>query len=258
MLELRHVSSAYGSKAALLDISLSFNPGEILAIVGPNGGGKSTLLRTALGLQPKTSGEIMLDGQALETLTPRQIAQKVSYLPQYRNVPDITAQRFVMHGRFPYMSYPRRYTSQDREIVARALKQVDASDLASRSMKTLSGGQRQKVYLAMALAQESRTVLMDEPTTYLDISHQIQLTRIAGRLAAEGKAVVLVLHDLPLAFHMADRLALLDHGRLKAVGSPETLLGSDSVQVSFHVRLQRIDSKDGWQYYYRLSGETEE
>ena len=250
MLELRKVCCAYGSASVLTDISLCFEPGEILCLIGPNGSGKSTLLRTAMGLQPRISGEILLDDRPLDSLTPREIAQKISYLPQFRNVPDITVQRLVMHGRFPYMSFPRHYTAEDREIVAQALEQTEITDLAERPLQSLSGGQRQKVYLAMILAQETETVLLDEPTTYLDIRHQILLTDMARTLADEGKAVVLVLHELPLAFRAADRLALLDGGRITALGTPEHFLSENVTAKPFGVTLRRVLDGNGWQYYY--------
>ena len=249
MLELSHVSAGYSGKTALREVSLAFHPGQVLAIVGPNGGGKSTLLKTAIGLRTRTEGTITLDGSPLEQLTPKQIAQKVSYLPQSRSVPDITARRMVMHGRFPHMSYPRRYTDADRQIVTEALEQADALELADRSVKTLSGGQRQKVYLAMALAQQTDTILMDEPTTYLDIAHQLQVIALARKLAAQGKAVVLVLHDLPMALAGADRLAVLHKGALAALGTPEEIYAKGIIPNIFGVALHRMQTEDGWQYY---------
>lgn len=249
MLELSHVSSEYSGKTVLRDVSLAFHPGRVLIIVGPNGSGKSTLLRTAIHLHPRTGGTIRLDGSPLETLTPRQIAQKVAYLPQSRNVPDITARRMVMHGRFPHMSYPRRYTEADRQIVTWSLEQADARELADRSVRTLSGGQRQKVYLAMALAQQTDTILMDEPTTYLDIAHQLQVIALAQKLAAQGKAVVLVLHDLPMALAGADRLAVLHEGALCALGTPEEIYAGGIIPKAFGISLNRVQTENGWQYY---------
>ncbi len=249
MLELSHVSAEYFGKTALREVSLTFQPGQVLAIVGPNGGGKSTLLKTAIGLLPPTTGTIILDGSPLKALNAKQIAQKVSYLPQSRSVPDITARRMVMHGRFPHMSYPRRYTDADRQIVIEALKQADALELADRSVKTLSGGQRQKIYLAMALAQQTGTILMDEPTTYLDIAHQLQVIALARKLAAQGKAVVLVLHDLPMALAGADRLAVLHKGALAALGTPEEIYASGIIPKAFGVALCRMQTENGWQYY---------
>lgn len=250
MIELIELSAGYPGRLILRNISLSFPPGKIIALLGPNGCGKSTLLRTVMGLQPKIEGEVLLSGQNIEHISPRQLAQKVAYLPQSRTIPNITALRMVLHGRFPYLPYPRRYRKEDYDIAWTSLYQVDAADLANISMQTLSGGQRQKVYLAMALAQDTETILMDEPTTYLDIRHQLDAMSIARRLANEGRAVVLVLHDLCLALRTADIIAVLENGQLQKVGTPNTIFESGVLDEVFQVSLQRTATVSGWQYYY--------
>ena len=251
MIELTNLRAGYPGRTVLEDITLSFPPGQVLALVGPNGSGKSTLLRTALGLIPKLWGEIRVDGDKLEDLSPRQLAQRAAYLAQSRPVPNITAGRMVLHGRFPYLSYPRRYRPEDHAIAQKALEQADALDLARRPMPQLSGGQRQKVYLAMALAQDTGTVLLDEPTTYLDVGHQQEVMVTARLLASEGKAVVAVLHDLCLAMRFAHRLAVLDGGRLQGVGTPEELYQSGILDQVFSITLRRVETEDGWRYYYQ-------
>lgn len=251
MIELTNLRAGYPGRTVLEDVTLSFPPGQVLALVGPNGSGKSTLLRTALGLIPKLGGEIRVDGDKLEDLSPRQLAQRAAYLAQSRPVPNITAGRMVLHGRFPYLSYPRRYRPEDHAIAQKALEQADALDLAQRSMPQLSGGQRQKVYLAMALAQDTGTVLLDEPTTYLDVGHQQEVMATARLLASEGKAVVAVLHDLCLAMRFAHRLAVLDGGRLQGVGTPEELYQSGILDQVFSITLRRVETEDGWRYYYQ-------
>ena len=242
MLELQHLSAGYSGETVLHDVSLSFPFGSVLGILGPNGSGKSTLLRAALGLIPRCGGNVLVDGLPLASLSPRLRAQKIAYLPQFRNVPDLSVERLVLHGRFPYMSYPRHYSAEDRAIAAQALAAVGAEALASLPLKSLSGGQRQRVYLAMVLAQDSDTVLLDEPTTYLDITHQLQLASLARKLASDGKAVALVLHDLPLAFSVSDQLALLEGGSLAVKGTPEELFSSPWIPGLFGVRLCRTDS----------------
>ena len=249
MIELQGLCAGYPDQVVLQDISLRFQPGRVLTLLGPNGCGKSTLLRTALGLQPKTGGRILLDGVPLETLTAREIAQKAAYLAQSRTVPNITAGRMVLHGRFPYLTFPRRYRPQDYEAARRALEQADALDIAGRPMQELSGGQRQKVYLAMALAQDTESIFMDEPTTYLDIRHQLDVMDVARRLAAQGRAVVLVLHDLCLAMRAADEIAVLSEGRLAALGAPDGVYGSGILDDVFSIRLGRVETETGFQYY---------
>ena len=250
MIELQHVSAGYGGPPVVQDITLDLNPGEVLVLLGPNGCGKSTLLRVIAGLQPPSSGQVLVEGTPISQLGRRKLAQQVTYLPQSRTIPNITAYRMVLHGRFPYLSYPRRYRTEDHAAARRALEQADAWELAQLPVQTLSGGQRQKVYLAMALAQDTQTILMDEPTTYLDIQHQLDLMRFSRTLAKEGKAVVLVLHDLCLALRFAHRGAVLDEGHLLQTGTPEELFSSGILTKTFHTPLARIQTADGWRYYY--------
>ena len=249
MVEVRNLLVGYGEAPVLSDVSLTFPTGQVTGVLGPNGCGKSTLLKAALGLIPIQGGQILVDGQDLRTLSPREVAQRAAYLAQSRSVPSITARRMVLHGRFPYLSYPRRYRPEDYQMADQALQWADASDLAGRAMDRLSGGQRQKVYLAMALAQDTQTILMDEPTTFLDIGHQLEVMALARRLASLGRAVVLVLHDLDLALRGCDRIALLSGGSLRALGSPEEVFLSGVLDEVFHVRVGRMHTEEGWQYY---------
>ncbi|MEY8317336.1 ABC transporter ATP-binding protein [Oscillospiraceae bacterium 50-58] len=251
MIELKNLRAGYPGRPVLEGVNLDFRPGEVLAILGPNGCGKSTLLRTANGLLPKTGGEVLVDGVPLKELSARRIAQKIAYLPQSRSVPNITAGRMVLHGRFPYLSYPRRYRREDHEMVKRALEWADAAELVSRPLAELSGGQRQKVYLAMALAQDTETILMDEPTTYLDVGCQLEVMALARQLAEEGRAVVMVLHDLTLALRCAHRAALLHEGRVWQTGTPEELYGGETLERVMGVSLGRVEGPAGWRYYYQ-------
>lgn len=249
-MELRQLRAGYGEHMVLDGVDLALRPGEVLALLGPNGSGKSTLIRAALGLLPLAGGQVLIDGADAAALTPRQRAQKAAYLPQTRPVPNITALRMVLHGRFPHLTYPRRFRQEDYAAAMAALEQADAACLARRPMPELSGGQRQRVYLAMALAQDAPTLFLDEPTAFLDVSHQLEVGRLAGQLARQGKAVVLVLHDLPLALSTADRLAVLDGGRLLAVDGPEALCADGILNSVFGIELGRVMTDRGWRYYY--------
>ncbi|RKI71886.1 ABC transporter ATP-binding protein [bacterium 1xD42-67] len=251
MIELKNLRAGYPGRPVLEDVTLDLRPGQVLAVLGPNGCGKSTLLRTVNGLLARSGGEVLVDGVPLERLSAKEIAQKVAYLPQSRSVPNITAGRMVLHGRFPYLSYPRRYSQEDREMVRRALDWVGAAELASRPLAELSGGQRQKVYLAMALAQDTSTILMDEPTTYLDVGCQLEVMALARRLAEEGRAVVMVLHDLTLALRYAHQTALLWEGRVRQTGTPEELYRGEALEQVMGVRLGRVETEEGWRYFYR-------
>lgn len=251
MIELQNLQAGYPGRPVLDNVTLSFLPGQVLAVLGPNGCGKSTLLRASNGLLTRTGGEILVDGAPLEQLSTKEAAQKIAYLPQSRSVPNITAGRMVLHGRFPYLSYPRRYSREDYEVVEKALSWVGAQELAGRPLPQLSGGQRQKIYLAMALAQDTVTILMDEPTTYLDVSCQLEVMALARRLAGEGRAVVMVLHDLCLALQFAHRTALLQDGRVVFTGTPEELYQSRTLERVMGVKLGLIETEDGQRYYYR-------
>ncbi len=250
MIQLRDLSAGYGGRDVVRGVTLDFPPGRVLALLGPNGCGKSTLLRAALGLLPRSGGQVLLDGAPLESLSPRRRALMAAYLPQSRPTPNITAYKMVLHGRFPHLSYPRRCRGEDYEAADRALRWADAADVAPRPMGELSGGQRQKVYLAMALAQQAPTLLMDEPTTFLDVGHQLEVMAAARRLAQEGRAVVMAVHDLPLAMRGADDIALLDGGRLAAWGTAEEVYASGALDRAFGVTLRRVATQSGWQYYY--------
>lgn len=252
MIELRGLCAGYPGREVLKHVDLNLKPGKVLVLVGPNGCGKSTLLKSSCGLLPKSGGEILLDGAPLEDYSARLIAQKVAYLPQSRSVPNITARRMVLHGRFPYLPYPRRYRREDQQIAEQALRWADAAEIADRPVAELSGGQRQKVYLAMAVAQDTETILMDEPTTFLDVRHQLEVMALVRRLAERGKAVVLVLHDLCLAMETADELAVMEEGRLVATGTPEKVYASGSLDRVMNIALHRTMTENGWRYFCGL------
>ena len=249
MIKLQNLAVGYAGCTVLQNVSLSFAEGEVTVLLGPNGCGKSTLLKSVLGLIPTQAGEVLLDGERLDQLTAREIALKVAYMAQSRNVPSITARRMVLHGRFPHLAYPRRYRIEDYAMADRALDWANARELSENFMDRLSGGQRQKVYLAMALAQDTPNILMDEPTSYLDVQHQLEVMSMARRLAGMGRCVVMVLHDLSLALRTADRVALLHQGELLRMGTPEEVYLSGDLNRAFSVEVRRVETDEGWQYY---------
>ena len=224
---------------------------SVISNDGAPGAGAQIRIRGGSSMKASNDPLIVVDGVPLEGLSAKEVAQKVAYLPQSRSVPNITAGRMVLHGRFPYLSYPRRYRREDHEMVKRALDWVGAADLASRPLPELSGGQRQKVYLAMALAQDTAAILMDEPTTYLDVGCQLEVMALARRLAEEGRAVVMVLHDLTLALRCAHRAALLHEGRVRQLGTPEELYRGEALEQVMGVTLGRVETAEGWRYFYR-------
>ena len=239
MLNIQHLSAGYGEKTVLHDVSLTFPLGTVTALVGPNGCGKSTLLKAAAGLLPPSAGAVSVE-------EPR--ARNVAYLPQSRRLPEMTAQRLVLHGRFPWLGWPRRYRAEDYAAARSAMERLGVAEAAEEPLSALSGGTRQKCYLAMALAQEAPTILLDEPTSYLDIGHQLRLMELCRELAAEGRAVALVLHDLPLALKYADRVAVMAQGRLLLTGTPAQVLASGVLERTFGVRIYPVDTPQGVQY----------
>ena len=249
MIELKNVSAGYGGKAVVEDVALNFPLGQVTVLLGPNGSGKSTLLKAALGLIPVMCGEIHYDGVDMKELPRKEIARKAAFLTQSRNTPSIQALKMVLHGRFPYLSYPRRYGTSDYEIARKAMDATNSRQYEQENVAQLSGGQRQGVYLAMALAQDTQTIFMDEPTTYLDVNRQLQMMETARDLARQGKAVVLVLHDLSMALRCADRVAVLDEGKLLAFDGAEKIYESGVLDQVFRVTVHRVDTPHGYQYY---------
>ena len=231
------------------DISVIAPVGKVTVLFGPNGCGKSTLLKSICGLLPVSSGKVIFGGEELLSLESKELAKRVTYLAQSRQIPDITVKRLVLHGRFPYLSYPRRYRTEDYVVAENAMKQMDILDLADIPLANLSGGQRQKVYIAMALAQDTDVILMDEPTTYLDMKHQIQTLRQARELAEQGKTVLLVVHDLDQAMNAADELVLMDRGNVVIQGIPEEVYLSGKMEEIFSVNLERVHTGKGWRYF---------
>ena len=250
MMELRQICAGYGNTPVLKNISLKFNKGKVLALVGPNGCGKSTLLRAAARLLEVQGGELLLEGRDGREMTQKEFARHVALLPQSRSTPEITVGGLVLHGRFPYLGYPRRYSARDRQMARQAMELTGVEDLERENVARLSGGQRQKVYLAMAVAQDTPILLLDEPTTFLDIAHQLELTTLARTLARQGKAVVMVLHDLNLALSCADEVAVMSQGELQQVGTPEEIYRSGVLERVFRVRVQRVDTDRGTQFLF--------
>lgn len=249
MLEIKNLWAGYEERTVLKNLNLTIPEGKVTVILGPNGCGKSTFLKSLCGILNIESGQVILDGTDLLSQPPRQLAQSIAYLSQSRQIPDITAYRLVLHGRFPYLGYPRRYRKEDHAIARSVMEQMGVLELADTLMEKLSGGQRQKVYIAMALAQDTPVILLDEPTTYLDISHQMQLMQQARMLAAQGKTVVMIIHDLPHAFQTADHMILMRDGKIVADGTPEQIYASGMISSVFGVRLCRTGTEGGWRYY---------
>ncbi len=249
MIDLKNITAGYPGKEILHGITVSFEKGKLTSIIGPNGCGKSTLLKTALGIIKSSDGDVTVDDVSISGLKRKEIALRIAYLSQGKAVPDMTVGQMVLHGRFPHLSYPRRYGRRDREIADEAMARMGISELADEPMSSLSGGMRQNAYIAMALAQNTEYIILDEPTTYLDISHQLRLMKILHGLAEGGKGIIAVMHDLPVAFTFSDTVTVMQDGIIAKVGTPREIADSDIIKGIFGVRLHReVD-----EYFYRLS-----
>lgn len=248
MIEVTNLCAGYGNKSVLDKVNTRFEPGEITVLIGPNGCGKSTFLKTLVRIHRHSQGEIKINGMPVETLSPVRLARHVAYLPQNRRAPDISVLKMVLHGRFAYLNYPRKYRREDVEIAKRALAWAGMEQLEDEMVSRLSGGMQQKTYIAMALAQSTDTILMDEPATYLDIGYQLRLMEMVKKLAAEGKAVVMVLHDLPQALRIADRIVVMREGKIVWEGLPERTVESGILGDVFGVQIERVQGKTGWHY----------
>ncbi|PZQ47990.1 MAG: cobalamin/Fe(3+)-siderophore ABC transporter ATP-binding protein [Rhodovulum sulfidophilum] len=234
-LRAENLDAGYGDAAILRDLSFAVPPGKITAIVGANACGKSTLLRCLSRLLRPGAGEVLLDGKSIQRLPPREVARKLGLLPQSPLAPDgITVADLVGRGRHPHQGFLARWTRDDDEAVAAALEATATAELAEREVDELSGGQRQRVWIAMALAQRTDILLLDEPTTFLDISHQVEVLDLLTDLnRARGTTIVMVLHDLNLAARYADVLVAMVGGRVHASGAPETVLTEAMVREVF-------------------------
>ncbi len=246
MIELYNLSSGYNGRSVLSGISMTISRGEIVSVAGRNGAGKSTLIKTVAGILPAVDGDVKVDGKAVPEYKRRDLAKKVAYLSQGKNTPDMTVEQMVLHGRFPYLEYPRRYSASDKKIADEAMKEMGIFELREREISSLSGGMKQNTYIAMALAQSSDYILLDEPTTYLDISNQLSFMKTLRGLAQSGKGIAVVMHDLPLAFSFSDKIAIIDGGKLVCIGTPENICASGAVEKIFNVPLIHSNGK----YYY--------
>ncbi len=242
-LRAERLSLGYGAAPVVTDLDLSVPPGQVTVIVGANGCGKSTLLRGMARLLRPASGQVLLDGQAVHTRPARQVAQVLGILPQSPVAPEsITVADLVARGRYPHQHWFRQWTPADEEAVGAALVRTGTLHLADREVDSLSGGQRQRVWIAMAIAQDTGVLLLDEPTTFLDVAHQLDVLDLLRSLNAErGTTVVMVLHDLNLAARYADHLVVMHAGRVQATGTPPEVVTPAVVQEAFGLAAQVID-----------------
>lgn len=242
MIKFNHVSIGY-QKPILKELNLTIHKGGIHVIVGPNGCGKTTLIKGILNPDMISEGEISLDNKALKAYTLNERAKCFAYLPQSRPVPHIYAKTLVGHGRYPYQGFLRSSTEHDRQIVTQVMMQTKTEEFAHHYVDELSGGQRQRVFFAMALAQSCDWLLLDEPTTYLDFTAQLEVIELIKELKAQGKTILLTLHDLSMALQIADELIVMNKGKIEAQGNVDDILASQLLEKVFHIRIRLFEEK---------------
>lgn len=237
-LAAEQIGVGYSERAVLHDLSLHIRHGQITALVGPNGSGKSTFLKTLARLLQPSKGTVLLDGKAIHTLSTAQVARQMAILPQGPTAPHgLTVRELVEQGRYPHVGALRMLKMQDHAAIDTALALTHMTEFAHRSLDNLSGGERQRAWIALTLAQDTPVLLLDEPTTFLDIGHQLEILELVQKLNRErGMTIVLVLHDLNQAARYADRMVVLKRGAIIADGAPSTVLTPRLLATVFGVR----------------------
>lgn len=240
--DAHNLKIAYGDTLIVPDLSLTLYPGEVTALLGPNGSGKSTVLCTLARLLQPNRGAVYLNGRNITKLPTREIARQLAMLPQSSEVPDgVTVWELIGYGRYPHQNLLGGFSTQDLAAMRWALKVTRLEPLAERVVDTLSGGERQRAWIAMALAQQTQVLLLDEPTTFLDIRHQLDvLSLVRGLNREHGITVGWVLHDLNQAAAYSDRLIMLTGGQVVAAGSPAEVMTASTIQEVFGVEMTVI------------------
>jgi iron complex transport system ATP-binding protein len=252
---ISELEAGYGGDTVLRGLTLTAAAGELTVLAGPNGSGKSTLLKAMAGLLPPGAGSVLCGDKSPHALPRRERARLVAYFPQMRPPPDLTARTLIAHGRYPHLRFAGGLRAEDREHTERAAILTHTEDLLERNVLSLSGGQRQRVYLAMLLAQDTDILLLDEPTAFLDIRAQMDVLDIIASLRLAGKTVVAALHDLQQAFSFADRIVLMEDGRVGFSGPPDCSAAADGARRVFGVSVRRV-GEDGL-FRYMLAKECE-
>lgn len=243
ILSAQNLTLAYDNKTISSALDLDIPAGKITVIIGPNGCGKSTLLKGLSRIIKPTLGQVVLDGQAIEKYSARQLAQTLGLLPQSANSPaGITVFDLVARGRYPHQGLLHRWTQEDEQAVNTALQQTQLSELATCYLDELSGGQRQRVWLALVLAQQPHVLMLDEPTTYLDIAHQLEVLELCRQLnRQDNRTLVMILHDLNLAARYADFMIAMRDGKVIATGEPKRIFQAEVIKQVFGIDSQVIN-----------------
>lgn len=232
MISARHLKIGYESKIVIEDLSLTINKGEVLSIIGPNGCGKSTLLKTLSRMIKPIEGEIFIENNSLSSLNNKTISQKICLLSQHNNAPsDLTVEELVYFGRIPHKKWYETKNKEDKQLVDWAIKNTGLEKYKNTPIGSLSGGERQRAYIAQALCQKPEVLLLDEPTTYLDISHQLELMELIREINEKFNiTIVMVLHELNQASKYSDRLVIMKCGEIVCDGCPNKIINKEVIK----------------------------
>lgn len=237
MIEFRDISFSYNKKPFLSGINLTLDEAKITTIIGPNGCGKSTLLKVGTKLLKANSGSVLLDNKDIKDFSEKEFAKKVAFLPQVTVAPQMTVEELILCGRYPYHSFYEPNSSKDKEIVANAMKLVNCYNLKDKRVDRLSGGESRRVYLGMALAQDTELIILDEPTTYLDVNVSFEIMELIKKLKCEhNKTIIMVLHDINLALEYSDEIVVMSGGKVVCKNTPESLVKSNVIEDVFSVK----------------------
>ncbi|RCW47544.1 ABC transporter ATP-binding protein [Paenibacillus prosopidis] len=239
-IQAKNLTLSYGQKPIFSNLDLLIPTGKITVFIGSNGCGKSTLLRSLARLLKPQEGSILLDGSEISKLSSKEVARRLAILPQGPIAPEgLTVHQLVKQGRYPYQSWLQQWSHEDEKMVKKALEVTHMNELSARSVDSLSGGQRQRAWIAMTLAQNTPTILLDEPTTYLDMTHQIEILDLLFDLnEQENRTIVMVLHDINLACRYAHHIVAVKEGRIYAQGEPEIIMNEQLIRDVFDMECQ--------------------
>lgn len=235
----------YGEKKVIEGINFEVEDGEIVSIIGPNGSGKSTLLKTMSRCLRPIKGKVYLDNEEIYRINTKKVAKKLAILPQVKMAPsDIKVEELVSYGRYPHLDFGQRLKHDDKEIINWAIEETDLQKFRNRYVSTLSGGERQRAWIAMSLAQKPKILLLDEPTTFLDISYQLEILELIKELNKTlNITVIMVLHDLNQAARYSDKLFVLKDGKLLKIGSPRSIISKSLLRDVFEIKADIYEDK---------------
>lgn len=243
LIETQAVSIGYTDKAIINNLSINIPKGQITTLIGPNGSGKSTFIRALAHLLKPTTGVILLDQENIQTIKTKTLAKKMAVLPQTNQTAnDLSVEELVNFGRLPYRRPLTGLTTTDHEKIEWALTQASLQALRHRTLSTLSGGQRQRAWIAMAIAQDTETIILDEPTTYLDLTHQLDVMLLVKRLNEQShRTIIMALHDLNHAARFSDYLIAIKKGQVKAQGNVSEVMTADNLKAIFNINATLVD-----------------